>query len=128
MESKRLRACLTNTRGFAAALLPGACVGSDLTARVGGARSSPPRLPPKSPAAKPLVFVRHALGGLFTHWLILGSNEGEANEKFPPGPARGVRQNSSFPSFPWYKKSHHSLTDGVVRMILPVADRERQED
>jgi integrase len=45
----------------AAGLLAAAVVGSALKARCGDSRASPPRLRPKSLAAEPLVFFRHAL-------------------------------------------------------------------
>jgi hypothetical protein len=45
----------------AAVLLAAAVVGSALKARYGDSRVSPPRPPPKSLAAEPLVFLKHAL-------------------------------------------------------------------
>jgi len=45
----------------AAVLLAATFVGSALQARCGDSRASPPRLRPKSLAAEPLVFLKHAL-------------------------------------------------------------------
>ena len=46
---------------WAAVLLAAAVVGSALKARFGDSRASPPRLRPKSLAAEPLAFLKHAL-------------------------------------------------------------------
>lgn len=60
-EAQRIQMAFCATTLRTAVLLAASVVGSDLTARCGDARSSPPRLPPKSLAAGLLVVFKKAL-------------------------------------------------------------------
>src|SRR5713226_3106241 len=60
-EEQRSQAAFSAKTLRAAGLLAAACVGSDLTARCGDARSSPPWPQPKSLAAGPHAILRQAL-------------------------------------------------------------------
>jgi hypothetical protein len=60
-EAQRSQRAFCGKTLWAAVLLPAIFVGSALKARCGDSRPSPPRLRPKSLAAEPLVFLKHAL-------------------------------------------------------------------